>query len=141
MNMRANFPDLPGTDADIMPSVSMAEIQSGLAETGIMVEHIFSMGLIATWLILPDQFEECLCNSRDLPQILAALEVPKDYDSAQLAFWLQEQSKFGWLIRADVLVRTPHYAPPGRAAGGWFYDDRLDLALVEAIRWVKGGAA
>lgn len=140
MNMRLNWPTPPAPAADIMPLVSMAEIQNGLVETGLMVEQTFQLGLISTWLLVPDVFEECLCDSRELPRMLAALEVPDDVESDRLVHWLLDEQKTGWLIRINLMMGPATLSPAPRRAGGWFYNERLDLALVEAIRWAKGGA-
>lgn len=139
MNMRMNWPELAIGTPGLIPPVSMADIQTALAETGLMIEHLYQLGLISTWLLMPEAFETCMSDRREVQQIRLALEVPAEVESDQLIYWMQESAKFGWLIRADVFLNNPKYSPSKRAAGGWFYNERLDLALMDAIKWAKGG--
>lgn len=139
MTMQFVFPaqvvELP---APPQPMVSMDIIRSGLAETGILVEHLYQLGLISTWIVIPESLEERLCNTHEAKQIHAALGVPDGMDSYRMIQWLQEEQKFGWLLRADLLMGKLTASPANRPSGSWFYGERLDLLLLEAIRWAKG---
>ncbi|QZA80878.1 hypothetical protein [Deefgea piscis] len=130
LNSLPYFADVP----DFYPTVTLPVIQRQLIDAGLIVEHTFQLGLIATWSSVPEVFSEQLFL--DIATIGTTLGHPAmaSLSDSQVIEWLNEQKKFGWLIRVEQLSQQ-HRRIDCREEGQWFYAERLDMALLAAVAW------
>jgi hypothetical protein len=136
--MKLNDMAFESTSPAMLPQKNVLDCQAMLADAALIVDHTFHTGLIATWSMLPATLAECIYE--ESPHIAAALGnaqlIVKTDD--QVCQWLLETGKFGWLIRVEQMVRPEHITIKFREAGRWFFHERLDCAITDAVAWAKG---
>ncbi|KAF0812768.1 hypothetical protein IGB42_02611 [Andreprevotia sp. IGB-42] len=119
------------------PLLTAKQIQSLVADAGLFIEHTFSLGLVATWSIVPEAMAESLYE--EPASIAEALQLPNlaTLHDSQVVSVLQDEEKYGWLIRAETLFHTDFggHVRAKPESFRWFYNDRLDMALLDAIAW------
>lgn len=126
-----------GEDFKLEPEYSLRDILNGMAATGVVMAHAFQLGIETAWLHTQSTaFDEALEDHDE--EICDALGFPLDeIELYELADWIVENQKLGWLVQVEKLFRPGDQSITSVQESRWFYAERLDLAMAEGIHWAK----
>lgn len=126
-----------GADFRLEPEYSLRDILSGMAETGVVMAYAFQLGIETAWLHTQSNvFDDALDEHAD--EICDVIGFPIDeIELYELGQWIVDNDKLGWLVQAEKLFRPCDQSITSVQESRWFYAERLDWALAEAIHWAK----